>query len=535
MGTTDKGSGAVGIARDITEQKQAEKEFAMSRLDKLSTLYVNNGDLAAILDEILELAIDFTGADMGNIQLLDAETGLLRMMAHRGFEQPFLDFWAVVDQESGSCGTAMRLGERVIVEDVTRSSIFVGTPALDVQLEAGVRACQSTPLINRAGELLGMLSTHFRSPHVPDKQDLQLVDLLAQQAADLLERKKSEDALRRSEEHFSVIFNNSPEVIIIVDMETDRLVDVNRRFTEILGYRREEVIGRTLEELDYFTDLHLYDETHENDTLTINEAVLQSKSGRLINVLFSDAVAEIGRRNQRIIICKDITDQKIVEAEMARLDRLNLIGEMAASIGHEVRNPMTTVKGFLQFLREKEIYAGDRRYFDLMINELDRANFIISEFLSLANNKRVELEKTDINKLLESMLPLIQAEGHLTDKSVKLDTAKVPDVLLDEREFRQLVLNLVRNGLDAMSSGGTLTIGTVKEADQVIMFVKDEGTGLPPEIIDKLGTPFVTTKENGTGLGLAVCYSIAARHNARIDFETGPEGTTFSVHFPVEY
>jgi signal transduction histidine kinase len=67
------------------------------------------------------------------------------------------------------------------------------------------------------------------------------------------------------------------------------------------------------------------------------------------------------------------------------------------------------------------------------------------------------------------------------------------------------------------------------------MFVKDEGTGLPPEIIDKLGTPFVTTKENGTGLGLAVCYSIAARHNARIDFETGPEGTTFSVHFPVEY
>ncbi|MDD2554118.1 MAG: ATP-binding protein, partial [Desulfotomaculaceae bacterium] len=217
--------------------------------------------------------------------------------------------------------------------------------------------------------------------------------------------------------------------------------------------------------------------------------------------------------------------------EMARLDRLNLIGEMAAGIGHEVRNPMTTVRGFLQLLGEKERYAQDKEYFQLMLEELDRANSIITEFLSLAKNRPVDLQMKNLNKILKSILPLIQADGLVTDKYINLETTKISDLLLDEKEIRQLVLNLVRNGMEAMFPGGTITIRTYSEEDEVVLSVQDKGNGIEPEVLEKMYIPFFTTKDTGTGLGLPVCYSITARHNARIEVETGSGGTTFFVKF----
>ncbi|MPN56485.1 Sporulation kinase A [bioreactor metagenome] len=103
--------------------------------------------------------------------------------------------------------------------------------------------------------------------------------------------------------------------------------------------------------------------------------------------------------------------------------------------------------------------------------------------------------------------------------------------VIDQNEIRQVILNLARNGLEAMESGGTLTIGTTAEKGEIILYVKDEGPGLKPEFIDKIGTPFFTTKEKGTGLGLAVCYSIAARHKAKLEFESSFRGTTFKMRF----
>jgi signal transduction histidine kinase len=217
--------------------------------------------------------------------------------------------------------------------------------------------------------------------------------------------------------------------------------------------------------------------------------------------------------------------------KMLRLDQLDLVGQLAAGIGHEIRNPMTTVKGFLQLYRDKEAFLQYKDSFDLMIDELDRANSIISEFLSLARNKAVELKIMSLNKIIKSILPLIEADGLVADKYIKLETKKIPELLLDEKEIRQLTLNLVRNGLEAIPPGGNLIIRTYSEDGEVVLAVQDSGKGIPPEVLEKIGTPFFTTKDTGTGLGLAVCYSIAARHNARIDVETGANGTTFFTRF----
>jgi signal transduction histidine kinase len=210
---------------------------------------------------------------------------------------------------------------------------------------------------------------------------------------------------------------------------------------------------------------------------------------------------------------------------------MELIGKMAAGIGHEIRNPMTTVRGFLQILAGKQDCSQYKEFYHLMISELDRANSIITEFLSLAKNKKVELKTQNLNQIVDALFPLISADGMVADKHIEIELGKLPDIKLDEKEIRQLILNLVRNGLEAMTAGGKLTIRTFQDGDTVVLAVQDQGVGIKPNVLEKIGAPFFSTKDSGTGLGLAVCFSIANRHNATIKVETGPGGTTFFTRF----
>lgn len=184
-------------ARDGELEKSARILDATRRLQKLGTLFLSGGNLESILIEIVDAAIAFSGADFGNIQLLDPDSSSLRIVAHRGFPEWWLDYWNGVSHGKGSCGTALELGERVVVEDIEQSSIFIGTPALEIQRRAGVRAVQSTPLRGHSRKPLGMFSTHYKTTHRPDEEELELLDLLALQAADIIERAHTQEALLR--------------------------------------------------------------------------------------------------------------------------------------------------------------------------------------------------------------------------------------------------------------------------------------------------------------------------------------------------
>jgi len=229
---------------------------------------------------------------------------------------------------------------------------------------------------------------------------------------------------------------------------------------------------------------------------------------------------------------KDITQQKNMEKEMAQLDRLKIIGQMAASMSHEVRNPMTTVRGFLQLLAKKERNAKYGEYYELMLSELDRANDILSEYLSVARPRDPDFKRQDLNKILIALAPLLQADAHKMNKVITFDLGTVPDRLLDGGEIRQLILNLCRNGLEAMKERGKIVkVATFLQGNEVILTITDEGSGVDKDMMGKLGTPFLSTKDKGTGLGLAVCYGIVVKHKAAIEVRTSPTGTTFLVKF----
>jgi GAF domain-containing protein len=178
---------------------------ALTLLHKLAMTSVNQTGLIPILGEIVDVAMSVSGADFGTIQLLDTTSSDLRIMGQRGFPQWWLDFWNKTSKGQGVCGTSLERGERVIVEDVEQSPIFQGTPGLEIQLRAGVRAVQSTPIVSRSGRPLGMFSTHYKEPQRPDERALKLLDLLARQAADIIERAGMEVSLRESEDSFRAL------------------------------------------------------------------------------------------------------------------------------------------------------------------------------------------------------------------------------------------------------------------------------------------------------------------------------------------
>jgi len=353
---------------------------------------------------------------------------------------------------------------------------------------------------------------------------------------DITERKKIEEQLRYAKERFSKAFNLNPNLMIITSIDNEATyIDVNDAFLQAIGLSRQEIVGRLFNELNLFADIKQHDEAKKlaSEQGYISNYELLFRSGDTIRTgLLSADKIELGGMTCMLTVINDITEKKQLDKELARFDSLNLVGEIAASIGHEVRNPMTTVRGYLQMFQVKSEFSSHSESLKIMIEELDRANSIISEFLSLAKNKIIEMKPGNLNNILNVLFPLIQADAFRLGISIQIESNPLPDISFDEKEIRQLILNLVRNALEAIEQGGIVKIKTYSKFSEIILEVSDTGQGIPKDILDQIGTPFLTTKENGTGLGLAVCCRIAQHHKAKIDVKTDSTGTTFFIRFP---
>ncbi|MBP2637318.1 MAG: domain S-box [Firmicutes bacterium] len=367
---------------------------------------------------------------------------------------------------------------------------------------------------------------------------VEFAEMLADLALPRLRQiEQQKQALQRSDEQIFLIFNNMANVAIQAYDEYGNITFWNKASEELYGFKQADVIGHSSKEILFdneYTDL-LVILNKINLTNSLHgpaEWKIKNKNGNdkyVYATLFPISLST--GKKEFICIDIDITEQKHFSKELERLDRLSLVGEMAAGLAHEIRNPMTTVRGYLQLLRSKQCYQEHVNQYDLMIEELDCANKIITEYLSLAKNKSLKKEIHNLNQIINALLPLLSLEAARESKIIRWLPGDIQTLLLDKNEIRQLVINLVRNALDAVDHGGIIEICTLMDYQTIVLQVQDNGKGIPEEILDKLGTPFVTTKENGTGLGLAVCFSIAARHNARLLIQSNTLGTSVSVKF----
>jgi two-component system, sporulation sensor kinase E len=351
-------------------------------------------------------------------------------------------------------------------------------------------------------------------------------------------KKKNKEEFVLSERTFFQVCNMVPSMIAITTIVEERIIYVNDSFINGMGYQQDELLLRTIEELGIWVvpedHKRLIKKIKEKQSFFNYEIKFKRFDGEMGIGLVSAQSITLSQQKVVLYVINDITERKLYQQELARVDRLNLVGEIAAEIGHEIRNPLTTIRGFFQLAKSDESVLHNPEINNVMIEEIDRANGIITEFLCLAKGHRVDLKYTDINKIIRSVLSLLKAEASGQKKQIVFCPGQIPLLFVDASDINQLIINLVYNGLEAMSAGGVVLISSFKEDDNVIISVRDQGKGIPPDHIPRLGTPFFTTKENGTGLGLALCYSIAARNHANIEVLSNEQGTTILVKFKLK-
>lgn len=310
--------------------------------------------------------------------------------------------------------------------------------------------------------------------------------------------------------------------------------DMMLRLFDVEKIHNDDLIGKPLGHvlkqyhIDYpYAQLvrSLHGEKTHPEVLQYNGKILVSTSSGIRNQETEEVVGAVA-------MAHDVTELQMLRSEIGNMERLSLVGQMAASITHEIRNPMAVVRGFIQLMKEKSD-PSLHDYYRIVLEELDRANAIISDFLSLAQNRIVEKEKSDLHHIIQDLSPLLWADANLRGLNIDMKLGdNIPSLELNVKEIKQLILNLVRNGMEAMTGKGTLTLETQLAQDAVQMIVKDTGEGIPKEKLDKMFEPFYTTKTKGTGLGLPLCLSIVERHKGRITVESEPGlGTTFIVSF----
>ena len=354
---------------------------------------------------------------------------------------------------------------------------------------------------------------------------------------DVSERYQMEQQLRKSEERFRRIFEGSIEGMVLWD-ENCKHYEINPS-----GMKKLELKPEDLEEKNFlklFMNLGLSEEIIEEKLQALirtgrldGRITIPYEDGRMKHFEYTVKRQLVDSLN--LIVFRNITEKIEMEAQLHKSDSLNMVGELAAGIAHEIRNPMTALKGFIQLL---ESSSGDSYslYFQVIKTELQRIDSIINEFLVLAKPQSIKFEFSNLSKIMNETASLLTAQAVLHDVQIKtIYDGDLPEILCEPNQLKKVFINIIKNAIEVMPKGGFVTV-TVSQApgNRIHICIKDEGQGISAEQIKKLGEPFYTTKERGTGLGLMVSFKIIEEHGGTIEIESElGHGTIFHIYLPI--
>ncbi|OCT14415.1 hypothetical protein A8709_26785 [Paenibacillus pectinilyticus] len=356
---------------------------------------------------------------------------------------------------------------------------------------------------------------------------------------DITERKRMETELRDTKELLESVINNTSDGICVLDLN-ERVISVNAAHEHIFGWSQEELLGRPLPNYpDFLEDERrgMYEKLRLGQRITDEESVRLRKDGQLIHV----SLTKTPIKNEKgdifgfAGITRDITERKQTEELLRKSDKLSVAGQLAAGLAHEIRNPLTSLRGFLQLLQHD--LKGKQHYFDIMLSELDRINFIVSEFLVIAKPEAITYKKSNLNAILQSVIALLDTQAALCNVQLLLEfQSEIPEIICSEMHLKQLFINLIKNAMEAIPKDGQIKMTvSVLENDLIRVRTQDNGCGIPEERLKQLGEPFYTTKEKGTGLGLMMCFKIVEAHKGTMTIQSQVGyGTTIDVLLPTQ-
>ena len=455
---------------DITERKTIELRLAkdlaaLTRLHELSTRVVEASGTKRMLQEIIDAAVEIVAAKRGTLQLL--EDGSLPIVAHHGHEAYFIEAFAKMGNLGPVSREVLKHGARVVIEEVASSPLLGRTSGAQALKDSGAQALASTPISNRAGRLIGVLTTQWDAPYIPDEHDLRRIDLLARQAADLIEQMRTNEELRASHD------------------ELEQRVE-----------KRTAELWQAYENLQRETDVR----------------------ARL-------------------------------EEQLRQSHKMEAIGTLAGGIAHDFNNMLAIIMGNAELALD---YAGEdiRGHLCRILDASKRSRDLVKQILTFSRKDRGKISAIKIVPVLRETYDMLRASLPSTIR-MELDPRPKADmaVLADPSQIQQVIMNLANNAAHAMrEKGGTLTIGLstvsgqespvhegVEPGRYVKLTVKDTGTGISPEVQQRMYEPFFTTKEQGqgTGMGLAMVYGIVKNCGGTIEVESRVgKGSEFVIFLP---
>lgn len=344
--------------------------------------------------------------------------------------------------------------------------------------------------------------------------------------------------LLHTQQYLASFVNNTSDAIHVVDLE-GKTINVNHAFETMFGWTLGEALGQRLP----MCTSEVLRELNEKGKIVLNggqvtdyEVVLYGKDGRPIEVSITlSGVKDVqGRIVAFASIARDIAERKRTEEILRRSEKLSVVGQLAAGVAHEVRNPLTTLRGFVQLIQKDG--KLDKSYLNIMLSELDRINLIVSEFLVFAKPQADRYQEADLYDLMNDITVLLDSEAHIHNVQMITDLEPgIPPLRCEANQLKQVLVNVMKNGMEAMPDGGELTLELIQESERNILIrIIDQGIGIPEEDLARLGEPFFTRKAEGNGLGLMISQQIIQHHKGNIQYSsTTGEGTCVEIRIPL--
>ncbi|MCD7034115.1 ATP-binding protein [Metabacillus sp. GX 13764] len=335
--------------------------------------------------------------------------------------------------------------------------------------------------------------------------------------------------LSREHQFLETISDISPNCIIVKNRH-DKVVRVNAQFCELFSLSKEELIGQDFAAVISTVDLPL------TSRKRVQKVTDQDGSRRFLH-WHSREITVYGKEPYVLHFGIDITEQKRNEQILLSSEKLKVLGEMAASIAHELRNPLTTIRGFIQLFKEKN---DQPIYENIMLEEIDRIDDVLKQLLILARPEAEENEDqnhSSINVMEEinKIHLLFQGVASNEHKGFIIENrcTEQPVVEMQKDHLKQILMNLVKNSLEALQEGGKVKIVLDKEDHRVRIRVIDNGTGITKERLSRIGEPYFTTKDKGTGIGLTICLKLIRENKGQMQVKSKiNKGTAFTITFP---
>lgn len=567
--------GISGISRDISEKKRVEKEL-IRKNQELSRLFFISSAMRSTLDLNRLLRMILTAVTMGDglgfnraiLFLIDEEKGILRGVMGVGpvdyeeagriwsslsFEQKTLnDVMDEIDRGiikmdsflerlsltleiplDRDCIMTRAIKEKIPFNVVDAKSGPLSDPLLIQQL--GTEAYAVVPLLSR-DKVIGILwvDNLFNKKPITE-EDIKFLTAFSNHVATAVESAKLFEQVSLAEAELENIFRSITDMVYFTDMDYT-IKSVNKAVENKLGLDKKEIIGKKCYEI-FHGMKEPWPRCPHHKTVESKTSYVEELEDPYMGGTFLTSTSPIfdlsGNFLGTVHIVRDITELKYIRERLQSAERMAALGEVAAKVAHEIRNPLVSIGGFAQRL-ERKLDGNLKEYASIIYNEVKRLEDILKDILGFVREIRLSITDVNINDLVSNVIALVEGEIH--ERGLTLErylSVDVPPVKLDYDRMKEAILNILNNAIQAVLIQGKIIVRTYRSNGFAVVEISDTGTGISEKDLPFIFDPFYTTKTSGTGLGLAITRRIVEEHNGRIEVKSKlGEGTTFKIFLP---